>query len=83
MKAFEPIEAPPDERDGQRPDGCLHIAVDVDWGRWRYCGRPVHRGAWCTAHYAACHRWRGLVRRQRLGEDIVRMLTGVEIHDVA
>lgn len=83
MNEFEPIVPPPDDNEGQRTEGCLHIADDVDWGRWRYCGRPVHRGAWCAAHYAACHRWPGLERRQRLGENIVRVLAGVEFHDVA
>ena len=79
MNEFAPIAPPPEDNEGQRAEGCLHIAADVALGRWRYCRRPVHRGAWCAAHYAACHRWPGQVARQRLGEDIVRALAGVEI----
>ncbi len=60
----------------QAPDegGCRFIAADVDWRRWSYCGRPVARGAWCPAHDAAVHRWRGLMERQRLGEEIIRRM---------
>lgn len=83
MDAFEPIAPPPEENEGQRAEGCLHIAADVDFGRWRYCQRPVHRGVWCAAHFAACHRWPGHVPRQRMGEDIVRLLSGGVADDAA
>ena len=83
MSEPEPIAPPPEPNPAQRAEGCLHIAADVDWGRWRYCQRPVHRGNWCVAHYAASRRWSGLVRRQRLGEYIVRALASAEFHDAA
>ncbi len=65
--------APPDPVAGPE-EGCRFIAADVDWRRWRYCGQPVRRGAWCAAHDAAVHRWPGLADRQRLGEEIIRQL---------
>ena len=71
---------PPDHDPGQRENGCRFIAADIDWRRWRYCGRPIARGAWCAAHDAACHRWRGLENRQRLGEEIVRRVSEGESH---
>ena len=77
--AIEPIPVPPDPEPGQRQEGCLHIVADVAEGSWRYCQRPVHQGAWCAPHYAACHRWPGIRERQKLGEEIVRILRGERI----
>ena len=81
MNEFAPIAPPPEDNAGQRAQGCLHIAADVDFGRWRYCQRPVHRGAWCAAHYAACHRWPGHIARQRLGEYIVLLLARADVDE--
>ena len=83
MTQDTPIAPPPEPNEGQRAEGCLHIAADVDGDAWRYCGRPVHRGAWCAAHYAACRRWPGFVLRQRFGEDIVRALSGSDTDERA
>ena len=83
MTQESPIAPPPEPNEGQRAEGCLHIAADVDPGQWRYCRRPVHRGAWCAAHFAAIHLWPGFVLRQHLGEAIVRALAGVETFDAA
>ena len=69
-----PIPPPAEPLAGQNPEGCLHIAADVDWRRWRYCQRPVHRGVWCAAHYAAVHRWPGVEARRRRGEEMLRIL---------
>jgi hypothetical protein len=82
MTDIAPIAPPLDDNPGHRPEGCLHIAADVDSRSWRYCQRPIHRGAWCAAHYAACHRWEGHEGRQRRGEYIVRVLAGADF-DVA
>jgi hypothetical protein len=75
-----PIAPPPDTDPGQRDEGCRFIAADIEWRRWRYCGKPIRRGAWCAAHDAACHRWRGFEDRQRLGEELVRRIAEEEPH---
>lgn len=78
-----PITPPPDPDPGQRDQGCRFIAADVEWRRWRYCGKPIRRGAWCAAHAAACYRWHGLEDRQRRGEEIIRQLSGGDPIDLA
>jgi hypothetical protein len=79
---YEPIPPSPEPNPGQRPEGCRHIHADVDPGQWRYCQRPIQRGAWCAAHYAAARLWPGFSYRQRTGEILIRMLT-VEDLDAA
>jgi hypothetical protein len=72
---YEPIPLPPEPNAGQRPEGCRHIYGDVDQDRWRFCQRPVHHGVWCLPHYAASRIWPRVEYRQRLGEELIRMLT--------
>ena len=75
MVPYELIPPLPEPNAGQRPEGCRHIHADVDPGRWRYCQRPIQRGVWCAAHYAAARLWPGFFDRQRTGELLIRMLT--------
>jgi hypothetical protein len=77
------IPPPPDPVPGQNPDGCLYIVADVATGGWTYCGKPVHLGNWCAAHYVLCRRWRGMERRRRALVEALRDIAAGDSDDRA